>query len=555
MRLTLTTPLRAEAAAEGAPRSVSGRIVEYGVRAHPSGPFGAVTFAPGSIQAEGELSRVKLLRDHDTHQPLGVLAELTETPEGLDATFRMGRHAAATDALVLAEDGVLDGLSVGVEPLEWSDDKDGQGVTVTRARLYETSLVPLPAYAGARTTRVVAAEREAPMDPNTPPPPAPVAPAPALDIAAEVRRVLEAERAPSAHAPLTPERFNEHPAALSFARAVDREGYGRSLPGIVVGRDRVDAADYLHASCELIVNGERGPWERVTRVLAAVDHEVTSYVPGLLPQVITGPIMDRLAPLRPVWNSLTQRTMPSTSQKFSRPRVKVHTKVDKQTGEKTELVNQAMQVVLEDISKDTYGGYVNISRQVLDWTSPGALALVVEDLMANLVRQSEARAATDLVLAAAAQKVTGDLTDPAALNGLIYQASAQVYGANDSNNSPADRVWMSPDIWAQIGSMVDGNKRPLFPALNPSNALGSLRPANPTGGDFGGFQVVVSGSLPAKTLIVGASEALEVYEDQRGTLQAVEPSVLGLQVAAYCYLATYRAQPKELVSLTQKPAP
>jgi HK97 family phage major capsid protein len=243
--------------------------------------------------------------------------------------------------------------------------------------------------------------------------------------------------------------------------------------------------------------------------------------------------------------------MPATSKTFQRMRITQQTAVDKQSAEKAELVNQPMKISLEDVAKDTYGGWVNVSRQVLDWTTPGALEEIIYSLTANLLAKAEARASADLVKTAT-EKIEADLTDPAGLNAAIYQAAAKVYGANTSKHTPADRVWMSPDTWAAIGAMVDGDKRPLFPALNPQNALGALRPNDPTGGDFGGLRVVVSGGLPAKTLIVGASEAVEVYEDQRGTLQAIEPSVLGTQVAAYAYLASYAAQPKELVTLAQK---
>ncbi|CAM5600654.1 hypothetical protein SSPIM334S_02379 [Streptomyces spiroverticillatus] len=532
-----------------AARTVGGQILEYGVRSRPGGPFSSVTFAPGSLEFDGDdMSHVKLLRDHDTAQPLGVMTSLSDTETGADGEFRLGRHAAADEALMLAADGVLDGLSVGVEPLEWDDDADEKGVTVTRAALREVSLVALPAYSRARASRVTATGRPA-MTTETPTAPET---RPDADVEALVRRIL-AERAPAESAPLLPADGPAPTPTISAAHVVDREGYGRTLPAVVVGRERVDAADYLSASLELMVNGNAAPFERVRQVIQAATpvHETTELVPGLLPQVITGPLLDQLVVKRPVWQSLTPRTMPSGSGKFSRARVKQHTQTGEQTAEKSELVNRPMKIDLEEIAKSTYGGWVNISRQVIDWTSPGALALIVQDLTENLMADAETIATAALV-AAATDKVESAYDDPAKLNAAIYQAAAKVYGANKNQNVPADRVWMSPDVWATIGAMVDGNKRPLFPALSPSNALGSLRPANPTGGDFGGLSVVVSGKLPEKTLIVGASEAIEVYEDQRGTLQAVEPSVLGVQVAAYAYYATYAPQPGELVAIGPK---
>ncbi|MFE3071773.1 HK97 family phage prohead protease [Streptomyces sp. NPDC059247] len=575
MILRLYAPVAAVAGADEPPpadraqpsRSVGGPILTYGVRAHPSGPFGSVTFAPGSLEADSDLSRVKLLRDHDAAQPLGHMAELTDSPTVADAEFAVGSHPAATEALALAAERVLDGFSVGVEPIEWTEDADGTGVTITRARLAEVSLVALPAYTDARAVRVAAQEgtpmNNPPAAPAPPPPAAPPPPSPSPDLpltaadVAALRALLAApapEIAPPAAAPLTATAPLQA-AAITTTSRLDAHGYSRPLPAVVVGRERVDACDYLAASLELMVHGNSGPWERVRRVLAAVVHETTALVPGLLPEVIVGPMLDQLAPERPVWLSLAPRAMPATSSSFKRVRVTQHTETGEQSAEKTELPNRPLKVSAEDVAKKTYGGWVNISRQVIDWTSPGALALIVQDLLASLVQDTEDVACAALV-AAATDSVTGDLKDPAELNSLVYQAAAKVYGAVAARRTPADRVWMSPDVWAAIGSMVDGSKRPLFPALNPSNALGALRPTEPTGagGDFVGFRPVVSPGLPAATLIVGASTAVEVYEDQRGTLQAVEPSVLGTQVAAYAYLATYLAQPKKLVALKQKAA-
>ncbi|MFI6688906.1 HK97 family phage prohead protease [Streptomyces sp. NPDC050485] len=557
----MTSPLTAvvaaddehqDQAAEPRERTIEGQILEYGVRSHPGGPFDGVTFAPGSLEAEQDLTRVKLLRDHDRAQPLGVMSTLADSEIRADAIFRMGRHQAADEALSLAADGVLDGLSVGVEPIEWSEDDDGKGVTVTRAALREVSLVALPAYTNARATRVTAERTSAmPPEPTTPPPPA----APVEAVEETVRRIMAELRAPEQAAPLAAPEVTasiETADAHRPARVIDRDGYGRRLPGIVAGRERVDAADYLAASLELMVNGNRIPFERVTRVIrAATANETTDMVPGLLPQVIVGPIQDRLSTLRPVWNSLAVRTMPSTSNKFERLRITQHTKVDQQAKELDELASQQLKVSAEDVAKSTYGGWVNISRQVVDWTTPGALSLIIEDLTSNLMRQAETRACTDLVTTAGTP-VEVDLDDPAALNAAIYTAAATVY---QPHNNPPDRVWMSPDIWALLGSHVDESKRPLFPVLSPSNALGSVRPSDPAGGDFVGLRIVVGGQLPAGTLIVGVSEAVEVYEDLRGMLEAVQPSALSTQIATYGYLATYPAQPAELAPLKQKAKP
>lgn len=519
-------------------RTVGGSIIEYGVRSHPSGPFSAVTFAPGSLRTEANLSRVKLLRDHDSGQPIGVLADLADSQAAADATFRLGRHQAATDALTLAEDGVLDGFSVGVEPLAWHEDADGRGVTITEAALREVSLVALPAYTNARATRVTATEGT-PVNAFPPAAPVPAQPDPP-------------ERAPAHAAPLTAGLATGPAPYISAARYVDRQGYARTLPGLVVGRERIDACDYLAASLDLMIHGNGEQWARVKNILAAAGDQTSDLVPGLLPQIIVGPILDRIAAKRPVWLALADRTMPSLSNKFERLRITQHSAVGKQTAELADLTTQQFKVSMEDVTKDTYGGWANLSRQIQDWSSPGALAMIVEDLAANVVLQSEVRASADLVKVATPNKFEIAGMSGKDVNTGIYGAAAKVYLANPVDRVAPDRVFMDPAMWAAIGSASDDSGRPLFPAMDGRNALGSFTPADPTTGNFSGLRVVVGPYLPLNTLIVGASRAIEVYEDQRGMIQVQEPSVLGTQIAAYAYLATYTAQPKEMVSVIEK---
>jgi hypothetical protein len=53
-----------------------------------------------------------------------------------------------------------------------------------------------------------------------------------------------------------------------------------------------------------------------------------------------------------------------------------------------------------------------------------------------------------------------------------------------------------------------------------------------------------------KTLIVLSTAAMETYEDRIGSLQVVEPSVLGVQVAYAGYFATVEIEPYAVAKLT-----
>jgi HK97 family phage prohead protease len=106
------------------------------------------------------VNRVKLLRDHDMSQPIGVAQGLTDTAAGLRVKFKVARGPAGDEALSLAEDGVLDGLSVGVD-FDFGTDtsmdpNDESTMLVHRADLRETSLTAMPAFDDARVTKVAA---------------------------------------------------------------------------------------------------------------------------------------------------------------------------------------------------------------------------------------------------------------------------------------------------------------------------------------------------------------------------------------------------------------
>lgn len=120
------------------------------------GPY-TESFARGAFArtiAERGPGRVKVLGLHnDRTMPLGRAQLLREDANGLYAELRISKTAAGDEALELVRDGALDGLSVGFMPVR--DEHPSPGV-VRRAevRLHEISVVPFPAYDGARINAV-----------------------------------------------------------------------------------------------------------------------------------------------------------------------------------------------------------------------------------------------------------------------------------------------------------------------------------------------------------------------------------------------------------------
>jgi HK97 family phage prohead protease len=149
-----------------AARTIEGLALPYGRVGAKNGM--RFRFERGALQWHQDVSRVKLLRDHDFTRPLGAAVELKDTPLGMRVKFSVARGDDGDRALELAEDKVLDGLSVGVDFDVAADavpDPRNRGVMlVRRADLHEVSLTAMPAFSDARVTRVAAAMDGGPME-------------------------------------------------------------------------------------------------------------------------------------------------------------------------------------------------------------------------------------------------------------------------------------------------------------------------------------------------------------------------------------------------------
>jgi hypothetical protein len=238
---------------------------------------------------------------------------------------------------------------------------------------------------------------------------------------------------------------------------------------------------------------------------------------------------------------------------FSRPTVSQHVQVGPQSAEKTALPSQKMTITGVVFNKVTHGGYVDISRQDMDWTSPAAWDILIRDLAENYATDSEATVAGGFVTAATGTKPPALPAVPvlADWTKALYTAAMHSYSAG---LKMPERIWCSLDVWAALGSLVDTTRVvfPSDPAVGGDSAdgfdAGGSTLAN-FRGDILGLPRVVVPKAPLKTCIVGPADHYEVYEDMIGLLSVVEPSILGVQVAYGGYLAFGALHPTSYVAL------
>src|SRR5262245_18724711 len=278
----------------------------------------------------------------------------------------------------------------------------------------------------------------------------------------------------------------------------------------------------------------------------AAAHQTTADSTGLIPTPILGPVVSFIDSNRPLVSRLGPRQLPG--QTWSRPKVTQHTSVTTQSAEKAELASQKMTITKLTATAVTYGGYVNVSRQSIDFTQPGVLDIVINDLAAQYAVLSEANAFTTFDAAATAgiAIATGAATAAGVMTSL-WDAVSKIYTATKG----AGQVFAitRPDMLPILG--------PVFPPYNPQNAVSP----GLTAGDFGtglvgqisGIPLYVSAGCGTLRILVFSTAAAEVYEDRIGSLQVVEPSVLGLQVAYAGYFTPMTIDGTSIIKIVKTP--
>jgi HK97 family phage major capsid protein len=288
------------------------------------------------------------------------------------------------------------------------------------------------------------------------------------------------------------------------------------------------ALDYWRAG--LGVEESRQRLELFNRAAA---HQTTTDNPGLLPEQILGPVINFVDDARPLVSVFGPRQLPSGS--WSRPRITQHTAVIAQSAEKAELTSQKMTISKVPVTATTYGGYVNVSRQDIDWTMPQVMDIVIQDLASVYAQKTEDVFGDALVAggtaATAATTIPTGAATAAGVAGAVWAAAGLVYAATKGQGRLVLAV--APDMLGLFG--------PIFAPVNPTNAQSTGFSAGSFGqgamGAISGITVVMSAQLAAGTAFVASTAAAEVYEDRIGSLQVVEPSVLGVQVAYAGYFA------------------
>ena len=491
-------------------RTLAGLALPYNVEAVVNDGT-KVMFMPGSLNANDKMP--KLYLNHDSTKAVGILTALVDTPGGMMYEARISETALGNEALVLAADGVLDAVSVGVNPTRFSYDEKGTMI-IESADFQELSLVPYGAFAGASVDRV-AASQGIPQDEQ------------------EVDNIETETPNEELDTMTQPTETPQVIEAASVAPVVYAQPRQFKLP---------TAGEFIAASLQ----GGSVLAEMNAKVQAAAPNITTADTPGILPEIITGSVYDSLNPIRPFVSAIGALAMPQAGATFRRPKITVRPVVTQQpTGQLNALDPSTVTVANNNVNKLTFGTYVTMSEQDLDWTDPASINIVLNQL-AIAYGQATNNYAVDTCHAAITQtSAVADTTDPADWIAAIYEGARQI--SNTSNYLPTHMV-VTPGTWAALGSLVDSQNRPVFPQIGAMNAPGQLSAANWNGNPLG-LVLVVDKDTPGSFMghAAGPAAGFEFYEQQKGAISVDVPSTLGRTIAYRGYAASFMADATKFV--------
>jgi HK97 family phage prohead protease len=494
----VSVPITLDASAgEESPRTITGVAVPWDTPAQVSSGE-SVLFRKGAFDVNAKAP--KLLEGHDMTQLRGVVTEIVEADEGLLFTAKFAKTRAADEAIELVKAGAYDSVSVGAVPVKFKYDKNGTMV-VTKANLVEISLVAQPAFADAVITEIAASqpEEEDAVEPNP------------NDIPEEETMSQETP-AVEASAEIVPT------APIVFA-AAKREV---KMP---------TAVEYIAAA---VAGGDQ--WRAMSEAIrAGAPDIVTTDTPGVLPTPIVSPVYNNFIGRRPVVDAVGVRAMPAGGKVFIRPEVTTHTSIGASISEQSPTAGTLV-VFNNQVTKQIFGGYVNISEADIDWTDPAILSVVLDDMGRIYANATDNYAADQLASGATTTSnfTAASVDDPSYWAEWVANAAETILSA--SNGNLPTHMFMNPSMWAELLKLSDTADRPLFPQVGPMNAFGSLAPGQVNGNAFG-LQVVVDRNFNAATTIIGDASGYELFEQQKGAISIDSPSTLSRTIAFRGYFA------------------
>jgi HK97 family phage prohead protease len=487
-------------------REITGKIVPMGTGEIGHTNLGDYTFAANSIEI-ADPSKIKLLAQHDLKKPIGRMIAAETRKDGIYATFKLSRSTGGNDALIMAQEGLITGLSVGAEIIASQPSKDGYTV-VSQARLKEVSLVTVPAFASAEILEI-AAEEFTPAEENP---------------QTESETVVE---------DTTVEATPVEAAAVEAARpTVTAMAY--TTPRINLN---ITAGEYAKAQ----LNASRGDAD-ARELVAALQVATVAENTGMVPPQYLKDVIGIIDSSRPFIDSIERAALPASGMKIFTPKLGTQAAVAL-TAEGAEFGSVDTTVTFQEDNVVKFAGAGKLDLELVDRSDPSFLDLYLRELAASYAQKTDqyasqiaadgsADSSSTTIYKALAKSISDSFT-------VMRQTPNNLLVATSGGNDGVD--------FAGLLGEVDTTGRPLYAAAAPQNANGLITQGS-TNGTVAGLNLVVDpnytgGTAGVKVGLVYPTMAMRFHES--GTLQ-IRANVVAngqLEIGIYGYVCVVNRYP------------
>ena len=547
--MILTFSGNIEAVDSGERRTISGKIAPYVEVGYTSA--GKVVFAENSISA-AEPSKVKLLMAHDNSAVVGRMQSMTSAKDGLYASFKVSASSRGSDAILLAQEQLMDGLSVGVEVTASKPEKDY--LLVTAATLREVSLVESAAFASAAVQKIAAAAENMPVTPVE-------AASTKVTTTHIVTTETETETQPESEAAVTtapdqnaPEAVDATEQAAPTVEAARKIILPSALNSQRVRTPIVNMGSYTEHKIKAALGND----ESKLYVTAADDSFATN--PAFNPTQYLSEFVTNTRFPRSAIDACSRGVLPPTGTTINVPSL-----VDSNGGlngvaptvtveaEAGAVSNTGMVTEYLTGTVNKYSGMNTLSQELLSRTNdPNFFNELTNQLQVAYMNATDS--AVIFAINATGFTSTGVAATAAGLISYTAESTANVY---KNSGYFAQNFVGNTGIYNLLLGAVDTTGRPIFNAYQPNpsalaNAAGMVS-NNSVRGNMLGLDLYVDRFMTAgvadNSAFILAPEAFTVYESPQAYMSVNVVSNLQVQIAIYGFMATIAKIPHGICRL------
>ena len=455
-------------------------------------------FAPGAVDLNAD---VKLFRDHK--EIIGLVTKMEDSEEGLIIRAKISETSLGNETLNLVKDGAIRSFSVGFIPV--IDEKKDNTIIRKKVDLKEVSLVAFPAYEKAEvlSVREENNQEDKSMENNTPDYTSAIEEV--RNHAEELERRLDVLATSKVEAPSTPQF----------------RSYGEYVKAVAAGKE--DAIS-LHRD--------------FTGATTADSIMKNAWVSDTVRILNAG---------RPTYSVFSSAALPADGNNVEYPIIDSNTlAVGEQSAEADTLAYGKLTLTSATAPIKTYGGYTDMSRQVVERSSINYVDTAFRAMVAKYASATNAAVRAKLISDAANfnSSALGAWTAAEIIDSLAEAATK----VNGDTGLPLEFILVSSDVFRLIAKTVDTLDRPILSnAGATSNTYGSINPVGLTGNILG-LPVVVDPSLANLSFYAGNSAALTTYESAGAPFRLNDEDITALtnSFSVYGYLGIAASDPKAL---------